>query len=112
MDWWMRWTLSAAGLSAIGLLVLALTDPLGLPVAVVALLLGFVAIGVAYSIWKALHDGERQKPSGFLRDVVSSVVPLLALLGAALVFQGFGELVDWDAAGAFGRTVAELFGGS
>ncbi|MXW30463.1 MAG: hypothetical protein F4X54_07970 [Chloroflexi bacterium] len=36
--------------------------------AVAAPLLGFVAIGVAYSIWKALHDDERQKTLGFLHE--------------------------------------------
>ena len=116
------WMLSAVALSALGMLIAALDHTLGLDRAVAVLLLGLVAIGVSYSIWKALHwkaphwkvlqEEEREKPFGFLRDVVNSVVPLLALLGVALVFQGFGELVNWDAAGAVGRTVVELFGGS
>ena len=73
----MRWTLSAVALSCLGLLVLALAHTLGLTAAVAVLILGLVAIGVAYSIWKALHQDEQQKPFGFLRDVVNPVVPLL-----------------------------------
>lgn len=109
---WMLWTLSAVVLSTLGLIILALSEALCLTAGAVVLLLGLVSIGVAYSIWSALHQDEQQRLLGFVRDVVSPVVPLLALLGVALAFQGFGELVGWDAAGALGRTIAELFGGS
>ncbi len=104
------WALSAVVLSALGLVVVGLSDLLC--AAAVAMLLGLAAIGMAYSIWSALHPWHWRDPLRFLRDVVNPVVPLLALLGVALVFQGLGELAGWAGLRALGRAVAELFGGS
>ena len=108
----MRWTLTVVALSALGLVILPLSGALGLNAAIVAALLGLVAVGLSYAIWSALHPWHWRDPLRFVREVINPVVPLLALLGVALVFQGIGELVGWDGLGALGRTVVELFGGS
>lgn len=107
-----RWTLTIVALSAPGLAVFLLSGALDLKAAAVAILLGLAAIGVAYSIWSALHPKHWRGPLRFLRDIVKPVVPLLALLGLALVFQGFGDIMGWGGLHVLGRTVAELFGGS
>lgn len=104
------WSLSTVALSALGLIVVALSDHL--VGATVVMLLGLVAIGMAYSIWSALHPKHWRDSFRFVRLVIKPVVPLLALLGVALVFQGSGELLDLDGLGTIGKTLTELFGRS
>ena len=70
---------------------------------------GLFAVVLAYTVWsqfigKSIRD--------LMRDVLKTILVLLALLGIAVMLQGLGSLTGLDPLDVMGRDLAKIFGGS